>query len=119
MDRLRQFGLDAIAEHPVSVLAHGVRRQIELAMVLATEPRMLLLDEPMAGMGRAEREEIVRMLVGLKGDTTILLVEHDMDVVFALADTISVMVKGRSIASGSPSEIRANADVQAAYLGDY
>jgi branched-chain amino acid transport system ATP-binding protein len=82
------------------------------------QPSMLLLDEPMAGMGKTERNLVVDILRDLKGEVTILLVEHDMDVVFALADTISVMVKGRRIATGRPETIRANPEVRAAYLGD-
>jgi branched-chain amino acid transport system ATP-binding protein len=116
--QLQRFGLTHLADRRVADLAHGERRQIEIAMVLAMQPAMLLLDEPMAGMGRSERNVVVDILRGLKSEITILLVEHDMDVVFALADTISVMVKGRRIATGSPESIRANAEVRAAYLGD-
>lgn len=115
---LERLHLKNAGDTRVSDLSHGERRQLELAMVLAGEPAMVLLDEPMAGMGRAESDEIVGILKGIAGDTTILLVEHDMDVVFSLADAISVMVKGQVIASGAPDAIRADADVQAAYLGD-
>ena len=87
-------------------------------MALATRPRLLLLDEPMAGMGREESERMVALLSASRAATTILLVEHDMDAVFALADRITVLVYGRVIASGTPAEIRANPDVRAAYLGD-
>jgi branched-chain amino acid transport system ATP-binding protein len=99
-------------------LAHGEQRQLEIAMALATRPRLLLLDEPMAGMGKDESERMTRLLAKLKGEETILLIEHDMDGVFALADRISVLVYGRVIATGAPAEIRANPDVRAAYLGD-
>jgi branched-chain amino acid transport system ATP-binding protein len=116
--QLQQLGLEHLADRRVADLAHGERRQIEIAMVLAMQPSMLLLDEPMAGMGRSERNLVVDILRGLRGKVTILLVEHDMDVVFALADTISVMVKGQRIAAGTPEEIRANPQVRAAYLGD-
>lgn len=99
-------------------LAHGEQRQLEVAMVLATQPRLLLLDEPMAGMGQAETWQMLKTLAPLKGKLTLLLVEHDMDVVFALADVVSVLVKGRVIASGPPASIRADEAVRRAYLGD-
>ncbi len=102
----------------VSKLSHGERRQLEIAMALATNPRMLLLDEPMAGMGPDESARMVRILAELKRDLTILLIEHDMEAVFALADRITVLVYGRIIASGAPEEIRANAQVRQAYLGE-
>lgn len=98
-------------------LAHGEQRQLELAMALATGPKVLLLDEPMAGMGREESVRMISLLSGLKGTVSILLVEHDMDAVFALADRISVLVYGRVIASGAPEAIRADAAVREAYLG--
>ena len=103
---------------PVATLAHGERRQLEVAMTLAPGPQLLLLDEPMAGMSLAESERMVALLGALKGRYGILLVEHDMDAVFKLADRISVLVYGRVIACGDPEAIRANADVRAAYLGD-
>jgi branched-chain amino acid transport system ATP-binding protein len=87
-------------------------------MALATKPRMLLLDEPMAGLGPVESQEMTRALLALKGAVTILLIEHDMDAVFALADRVTALVYGRAIASGTPAEIRENAEVRAAYLGD-
>jgi branched-chain amino acid transport system ATP-binding protein len=99
-------------------LAHGEQRQLEIAMVLATKPRLMLLDEPMAGMGTDESARMTRFLAGLKGRQTMVLVEHDMDAVFALADRISVLVYGRIIATGSPAEIRANPEVRSAYLGE-
>ena len=99
-------------------ISHGEQRQLEIAMTLATEPRVLLLDEPLAGMGVAEAERMVALLIGIKPNHGILLVEHDMDAVFTLADRLTVMVNGQVIASGTPAEIRANAGVQAAYLGE-
>lgn len=118
MEVLEQVGLDHLAHTPVSDLAHGQQRQIELAMTLATKPKMLLLDEPMAGMGQRESLDMMEVLRPLKGKITILLVEHDMDVVFALADKISVLVRGHNIITGTPDEIRNNTEVRSAYLGD-
>ena len=115
---LAQVGLSERAQMPVAALAHGERRQLEIAMTLAGAPKLLLLDEPMAGMSHAESENVVRMLAALKGRYTILLVEHDMDAVFALADRITVLVYGRPIACGTPEQIRNNAEVREAYLGD-
>ncbi|CAO3430032.1 ABC transporter ATP-binding protein [Azospirillum endophyticum] len=115
---LRQVGLDHLAQTRVAALAHGERRQLEIAMVLAMQPKLLLLDEPMAGMSHQESEEMVRMLARLRGQYGILLVEHDMGAVFTLADRITVLVYGRPIATGTPKEIRENKDVRAAYLGD-
>ena len=102
----------------VANLSHGEHRQLEIAMALATRPRMLLLDEPMAGMGPEESARMVRTLRELKRELTILLIEHDMEAVFALADRITVLVYGRVIASGAPEAIRANAEVRHAYLGE-
>ena len=99
-------------------LSHGEQRQLEIAMALATQPRLLLLDEPVAGMGTDESQRMVELLAALKGEKTIILVEHDMDAVFTLADRISVLVYGRIIATGTPAEIRANQEVRAAYLGE-
>jgi branched-chain amino acid transport system ATP-binding protein len=115
---LARAGLSARAELPASLLSHGEHRQLELAMALAGSPRMLLLDEPMAGLGPEESARMVEMLRALKSELTILLVEHDMEAVFALADCITVLVYGRAIASGTPAEIRANAAVREAYLGE-
>ncbi len=115
---LSRLGLLARADVLVSKLSHGEHRQIEIAMALATAPRMLLLDEPMAGMGPDESARMVKTLRELKGDLTILLIEHDMEAVFALADRISVLVYGRIIASGAPEAIRANEQVRQAYLGE-
>jgi branched-chain amino acid transport system ATP-binding protein len=103
---------------PAGQLSHGEKRQLELAVALATRPKLLLLDEPLAGTGHEESERVVETLRGLKGRYTIVLVEHDMDAVFSLADRVSVLVYGRVIATGAPAEIRANAEVRAAYLGE-
>jgi len=111
-------GLAGRADLPAGSLAHGEKRALELAMALATRPRLLLLDEPMAGMGPEESGSMVRLLAGLKGRLSIVLVEHDMDAVFALADRITVMVYGRVIASGGPTAIRADPEVRRAYLGE-
>ena len=99
-------------------ISHGEQRQLEIAMTLATEPRVLLLDEPLAGMGTAEAERMVTLLRRIKPDHAIMLVEHDMDAVFALADRLTVMVNGQVIASGTPAQVRADAQVQSAYLGE-
>jgi branched-chain amino acid transport system ATP-binding protein len=115
---LARAGLSARADQPASALSHGEHRQLELAMALAGSPRMLLLDEPMAGLGLEESARMVAMLRALKREVTILLVEHDMEAVFALADRITVLVYGRAIASGAPDDIRANAAVREAYLGE-
>ena len=115
---LTRVGLEARADLPASALSHGEHRQIELAMALAGNPRMLLLDEPMAGLGPEESARMVTMLRELKKELTILLVEHDMEAVFALADRITVLVYGRVIASGAPADIRANQQVRDAYLGE-
>lgn len=115
---LARVGLSARTHLPASALSHGEHRQIELAMAIASRPRMLLLDEPMAGLGPEESARMVAMLRELKKELTILLVEHDMEAVFALADRITVLVYGRVIASGKPEEIRNNAQVRDAYLGE-
>ena len=99
-------------------LSHGEQRQLEVAMALATEPRLLLLDEPMAGMGTEESQRMITLLSRLKQTKTIILVEHDMDAVFRLADRISVLVYGRVIATDTPERIRANTEVRKAYLGE-
>jgi len=98
--------------------SHGEQRQLEIAMTLATEPKVLLLDEPLAGMGVAEAESMVQLLLRLKPAHAMMLVEHDIDAIFTLADQLTVMVNGQVIASGTPEAIRGNADVQAAYLGE-
>ena len=117
-EHLTTAGLAHRAEVKVADLSHGEQKQLEFAIALACEPRLLLLDEPMAGLGHAESEQMVAMLSGLKGRVTMLLVEHDMDAVFALADRISVLVYGRIIATGTAQEIRDNPDVRTAYLGE-
>ncbi|MBC7703288.1 MAG: ABC transporter ATP-binding protein [Rhodoferax sp.] len=118
MAALEQVGLASRASTPVAALAHGARRQLEIAMALAMRPKLLLLDEPMAGMSHQESLEVVALLQRLKGRYAIVLVEHDMAAVFALADRISVLVYGRPIACGTPYEIQRDPDVRAAYLGD-
>ena len=111
-------GLGERADVLVSQLSHGEHKQLELAVALATKPRLLLLDEPMAGLGASESRAMVAALKRMKGGVSILLVEHDMDAVFALADRSSVLVSGRIIASGAPADIQADAQVRAAYLGE-
>jgi branched-chain amino acid transport system ATP-binding protein len=114
---LERVGLQQRADIPAGALAHGEQRQLEVALALASRPRLLLLDEPMAGMGPDESERMVALIAGLKGSVTIVLVEHDMDAVFRLADRISVLVYGRVLATGTPADIRASQDVREAYLG--
>ena len=111
-------GLENRKNAMAGTISHGEQRQLEIAMTLATEPQVLLLDEPLAGMGAVEAERMVALLLKLKADHGILLVEHDMDAVFTLADELTVMVDGKVIASGTPAQIRADAGVQAAYLGE-
>ncbi|MBO1013784.1 ABC transporter ATP-binding protein [Achromobacter sp. SD115] len=115
---LRACKLEDVAEAQVDSLAYGQRRQLEIAMALAGEPSVLLLDEPMAGMSAAESAGVIALLQSLKGRYTIVLVEHDMNAVFALADRISVLVYGKIIATGSADQIRNHPDVRRAYLGD-
>jgi branched-chain amino acid transport system ATP-binding protein len=115
---LESVGLGTRAGVLAANLAHGEQRQLEVAMALATRPRLLLLDEPVAGMGLEESQRMVQFLSGLKGRRTIILVEHDMDAVFTLADRVSVLVYGRIIASGAPAQVRANPEVRRAYLGE-
>jgi branched-chain amino acid transport system ATP-binding protein len=117
-EALARVGLSARADTKVNKLSHGEHRQIEIAVALATRPRMLLLDEPMAGMGPEESARMVGILRELKGSITTLLIEHDMETVFALADRITVLVYGRVIASGDPATIKADAAVREAYLGE-
>ena len=111
-------GLQDRRQAQAGATSHGEQRQLEIAMTLATEPRVLLLDEPLAGMGQAEAERMVQLLLRLKTEHAILLVEHDMDAVFTLADHLTVMVNGQVIASDTPAAVRADAGVQAAYLGE-
>jgi branched-chain amino acid transport system ATP-binding protein len=115
---LARVGLQARADSIVASMSHGEQRQLELAMALAANPRLLLLDEPMAGLGAEESARMVQTLRELKRELTILLIEHDMEAVFALADRITVLVYGRVIASGAPADIRANPEVRQAYLGE-
>ncbi len=115
---LSRVGLSQRADVPVSELSHGEQRELELAVALATKPQLLLLDEPMAGLGVTESQRMVALLKELRKEVTIVLVEHDMEAVFALADRITVLVYGRVIASGAPDAIRANPDVRQAYLGE-
>jgi len=115
---LEKIGLEERKHVLAANLSHGEQRQLEIAMALATRPRLLLLDEPVAGMGTDESQRMIGLLASLKGEKTIVLVEHDMDAVFSLADRISVLVYGRIIATGTPAEIRANAEVRSAYLGE-
>lgn len=114
---LERVGLGPRADVAAEDLSHGERRQLELAMALATHPRLLLLDEPMAGLGATESAAMTALLAALKGEVAILLVEHDMDAVFALADRITVLEGGRVIAQGPPAAIREDAAVREAYLG--
>lgn len=116
--RLAEAGLSARAGAHVADLSHGERKDLELVIALAQNSRLLLLDEPMAGLGQSETQRMVTRLAALRGAQTILLVEHDMDAVFALADRIAVLVYGRVIATGTAEEIRANPEVRRAYLGE-
>lgn len=118
MELLGQVGLAERKEVLAASMSHGEHRQLEVAMALATRPRLLLLDEPMAGMGGEESQRMIALLTTLKRHQTIVLVEHDMDAVFQLADRISVLVYGKVIATGAPEQIKANAEVRRAYLGE-
>ncbi|MDB5858938.1 MAG: amino acid/amide transporter ATP-binding protein 1, family [Ramlibacter sp.] len=115
---LELAGLQARREAIAGTISHGEQRQLEIAMTLATQPQVLLLDEPLAGMGTAEAERMVALLLKLKPGHGMMLVEHDMDAVFALADQLTVMVNGQVIASGTPAHVRADPAVQSAYLGE-
>ncbi|MGH7004018.1 MAG: ABC transporter ATP-binding protein [Alphaproteobacteria bacterium] len=115
---LARVGLEHRAHLVAADLSHGEQRQLEIAMALATNPTLLLLDEPMAGMGPEESARMIKVLRGFKGTHTLLLIEHDMDAVFQLADRITVLVYGQAIATGTPEAIRANPEVRRAYLGD-
>jgi len=115
---LEAAGLAGRAQARAAALSHGEQRQLEIAMTLATDPKVLLLDEPLAGMGAEESARMVELIRSLKEGHAILLVEHDMDAVFALADRLTVMTNGQVLASGRPEDIRANRDVQQAYLGE-
>jgi branched-chain amino acid transport system ATP-binding protein len=115
---LHRTGLEHRAMQSVAILSHGERKQLELAIALASEPRLILLDEPMAGLSPAETETMVGLLASLKGACAMLLVEHDMEAVFRLADRISVLVYGRVIAEGDAEAIRRHPEVRTAYLGE-
>ena len=115
---LEEVGLSERSDVLAANLAHGEQRALEIATALATRPRLLLLDEPVAGMGAEETQRMIALLSSLKGGKTLILVEHDMDAVFSLADRISVLVYGRIIATGAPEEIRVNPEVRRAYLGE-
>jgi branched-chain amino acid transport system ATP-binding protein len=117
-EAIERVGLAEVAGRTVTTLSHGERRQLEIAVCLATQPSVLLLDEPLAGMGVDESARMLELLQQLKRDHAILLVEHDMDAVFRVADRITVMVNGRVIASDAPEAVRRSAEVQRAYLGD-
>ena len=111
-------GLEGLLANAAGALSHGQKRQLEIAMCLATAPQVLLLDEPLAGMGAEETERMLALLLELKTKHAVLLVEHDMDAVFRIADVITVMVNGAVIASGTPAHIRTSAQVRTAYLGE-
>ena len=115
---LRQVGLIKAVNQPVTSLSHGDCSKLEIAMALASDAQLLLLDEPMAGLGPTETKEMIALLKRLKGQRTILIIEHDMDAVFALADQISVLVSGKIISTGKPDTIRRDSKVQSAYLGE-
>ncbi|MBM4220287.1 MAG: ABC transporter ATP-binding protein [Gammaproteobacteria bacterium] len=115
---LVDVGLGAVADRRAADLSHGQHKQLELAVALASRPRLLLLDEPMAGLGPTETQAMIGLLAGLKGRVTMLLIEHDMEAVFALADLVTVLASGRLIASGPPARIRDDPLVRDAYLGD-
>ena len=118
-EALRATGLSPLAARPAGLLSHGGKRQLEIAMCLSTQPRVLLLDEPLAGMGAEETDRMLDVLQQLKAGHAVLLVEHDMDAVFRIAGRITVMVNGEVIASAEPAAIRSNREVQVAYLGDH
>ena len=118
LQAISRVGLDSRANVPVKEMSHGEQKQLELAIALATRPRLLLLDEPMAGLGTLECTQTIDLLRLIKAETTILLVEHDMDAVFALADRISVLVNGQRITTGTGEEVRNNEAVRIAYLGE-
>ena len=115
---LQQIGLEAKAASTIDALSHGEQRALEVGLAVASRPRLVLLDEPMAGMGADESRRMEALIEGLRADTTVLLIEHDVDAVFRLADRVSVLVSGRIIASGAPEAVRQDAAVIEAYLGD-
>ena len=115
---LEEVGLDAKAAHAIERLSHGERRALEVAMTLASAPQLMLLDEPMAGLGAEESARMERLIERLRARTTVLLIEHDVDAVFRLAERVSVLVGGRVIAGGAAADVRRDPAVIAAYLGD-
>ena len=115
---LATLGLAEVAASPIDALSHGAQRALEVGLALASQPRLVLLDEPMAGMGPVESQQMEQLVAGLRGRCTVLLIEHDVDAVFRLADRVSVLVNGAIVATGSPAEVRADRAVVAAYLGD-
>ncbi|MDQ6639983.1 MAG: ATP-binding cassette domain-containing protein, partial [Pseudomonadota bacterium] len=115
---LDDVGLGAKAAHSIDQLSHGERRALEVAMTLASRPRLMLLDEPMAGMGGEESARIEALIGVVRSHSAVLLIEHDVDAVFRLADRVSVLVGGRVLASGTPAAVRSDPAVIAAYLGD-
>lgn len=115
---LKDVGLTSRQHHAASAMSHGQHRQLELGMALATRPAILLLDEPMAGLGAEESRRMAQLLMSIRGSHAILLIEHDMDVVFSLADRVSLLVAGRIVATGTPDEIRSSPAARDAYLGD-
>lgn len=119
LEAAERSGLNAVLEREAGYLSHGQKRQLEIAMCLATAPQVLLLDEPLAGMGAEETERMLALLESLKDAHALLLIEHDMDAVFRVADCITVMVNGGVIASGSPDFVRNSAEVRVAYLGEH
>jgi branched-chain amino acid transport system ATP-binding protein len=116
---LKRVGLPWAANHISGSLSHGAQRQLEIAMALAVEPKVLLLDEPLAGMGQEEGERMAELLRSLAKEHAVLLIEHDMDFVFKVADVMTVLVEGAVLATGKPGDVRANAAVQSAYLGGH
>lgn len=118
MAALERMQMADRAQHQAGTLSHGEKRQLELAIAVAADPHVMLLDEPLAGSGPEEARRLIELLRSMKGGAAILLVEHDMDAVFALADRITVLAEGRVIASGAPEAVRANEAVRAAYLGE-
>ncbi|EHR72354.1 ABC-type branched-chain amino acid transport system, ATPase component [Burkholderiales bacterium JOSHI_001] len=119
MQAAQRAGLSDALQRPAGTLSHGQKRQLEIAMCLATAPQVLLLDEPLAGMGAEETERMLALLAELKTSHAVLLIEHDMDAVFRIADRITVMVNGAVIASDTPAAVRSSPQVQAAYLGEH
>ena len=117
LESLERVGLAGRADHPAKLVSYGERRQLELALALNTNPTVLFLDEPCAGLSPAERQRITQMIAGLPRDITLLIIEHDMDVALGLADRVTVLHQGRVIVEGSPDEVRANPEVRDVYFG--